>query len=124
VQTKTAFCLHYIIKVDIHDTGRKGDASDALRRIVRMTGLFTAEINEFAHPVNGVTVNNPVLHVRSPAPEFWTFVFADEMCNPNLMTSSPLTGALTLRFLALLQKARTRRERYRLKFHICGSHAP
>ena len=34
--------------------------------------MFTAEINEFVHSVNGVTVNNQVL-LSGPAPVFWTF---------------------------------------------------
>jgi len=69
-------------------------AARAMRRthsaeeLTQQTGLFTAEINKFAHSVNGVTVIK--FSASGPAPRFWTFVFAHEMCSlsPNLDDSS------------------------------------
>jgi len=58
---------------------RRTDSAEKFARL-------DTEINEFPYSVNSMTVNNQALRI-DPAPRFWTFVFAHEMCGPNLEDS-------------------------------------
>ena len=64
------------------------NSSDALRRRIRTTGLFTAEVNEFTYFVDSVTVNNQVLRVRSSSTSSGPSYFAHEMGIPKSDDSS------------------------------------
>ena len=61
-----------------------------------------------------------------PAPKLWTFVFAHEMCSPNLddwrADAKISCRSAKRRHHRYSQDPRT--VRYQLKFHVCGSRAP
>ena len=80
------------------------NSSDAFRRRIRTTGLFTAEVNEFTYFVDSVTVNNQVLRVRSSSTSSGPSYLPMKCVSQNQMTSPSSTGALMLRFVASIRR--------------------